>query len=96
VTLQLRYLQTLTEIATEKNSTILFPFPIDIVRPFLGMMGTSEELAQAAARSNDGHAKLESQGEPPQLPAGEPASLQPDIAAPATVARTYPTPSAPK
>jgi regulator of protease activity HflC (stomatin/prohibitin superfamily) len=44
VTLQLRYLQTLTEVATEKNSTILFPFPIDIVRPFLGMLGTSEEI----------------------------------------------------
>jgi regulator of protease activity HflC (stomatin/prohibitin superfamily) len=29
VTLQLRYLQTLTEIATEKNSTIIFPIPID-------------------------------------------------------------------
>lgn len=34
-TLQLRYLQTLTEIATEKNSTILFPLPIDIIKPFL-------------------------------------------------------------
>jgi len=44
VTLQLRYLQTLTEVATEKNSTILFPFPMDIVRPFLGMLGTSEEV----------------------------------------------------
>lgn len=44
VTLQLRYLQTLTEIAAEKSSTILFPFPIDIVRPFLGMLGTSEEV----------------------------------------------------
>ena len=29
-TLQLRYLQTLTEIATEKNSTIIFPMPIDV------------------------------------------------------------------
>jgi regulator of protease activity HflC (stomatin/prohibitin superfamily) len=29
-TLQLRYLQTLTEIATEKNSTILFPVPVDL------------------------------------------------------------------
>ncbi|HEY3174944.1 MAG TPA: slipin family protein [Candidatus Polarisedimenticolia bacterium] len=35
VTLQLRYLQTLTEIATEKNSTIIFPLPIDLMRPFL-------------------------------------------------------------
>jgi regulator of protease activity HflC (stomatin/prohibitin superfamily) len=33
--LQLRFLQTLTEIATEKNSTILFPVPIDLVKPFL-------------------------------------------------------------
>jgi len=34
VTLQLRYLQTLTEIASEKNSTILFPVPIDIMKAF--------------------------------------------------------------
>jgi len=33
--LQLRYLQTLTEIATEKNSTILFPLPIELVKPFI-------------------------------------------------------------
>ncbi|MGI9592032.1 MAG: slipin family protein [Myxococcota bacterium] len=32
--LQLRYLQTLSEIATENNSTTLFPVPIDILRPF--------------------------------------------------------------
>ena len=32
--LQLRYLQTLAEIATEHNSTIIFPVPIDIFRPF--------------------------------------------------------------
>lgn len=35
VALQLRYLQTLTEIAAEKNSTILFPLPLDLVKPFL-------------------------------------------------------------
>ena len=33
--LQLRFLQTMTEIATEKNSTILFPMPIDLLKPFL-------------------------------------------------------------
>jgi regulator of protease activity HflC (stomatin/prohibitin superfamily) len=32
--LQLRFLQTLSEIATENNSTIVFPLPIDILRPF--------------------------------------------------------------
>jgi regulator of protease activity HflC (stomatin/prohibitin superfamily) len=36
MTLQLRYLQTLTEIAAEKNSTILFPLPMEIVRAFIG------------------------------------------------------------
>ncbi len=33
--LQLRYLQTLTEIAVEKNSTIIFPLPLDIITPFV-------------------------------------------------------------
>lgn len=33
--LQLRYLQTLAEIATEKNSTTIFPIPIDLLKPFL-------------------------------------------------------------
>ena len=37
--LQLRYLQTLTEIATEKNSTIIFPLPLEIMKPLLEMMG---------------------------------------------------------
>jgi regulator of protease activity HflC (stomatin/prohibitin superfamily) len=36
VTLQLRYLQTLTEVAAEKNSTLVFPLPIELIRPFLG------------------------------------------------------------
>ncbi len=35
VTLQLRYLQTLTEIATERNSTLIFPLPIDLIRMFM-------------------------------------------------------------
>jgi hypothetical protein len=35
VTLQLRYLQTLTEIAAEKNSTIVFPLPIDLMKAFV-------------------------------------------------------------
>jgi len=36
VTLQLRYMQTLTEISAEKNSTIIFPLPIELMRAFLG------------------------------------------------------------
>ncbi len=34
-TLQLRFLQTLSDIATEQNSTIIFPLPIDLLRPFI-------------------------------------------------------------
>ncbi len=33
--LQLRFLQTLTEVSAEKNSTIIFPIPIDLIRPFI-------------------------------------------------------------
>jgi regulator of protease activity HflC (stomatin/prohibitin superfamily) len=35
-TLQLRYLQTLTEISTEKNSTLIFPIPIELFQAFMG------------------------------------------------------------
>src|SRR6266571_2482132 len=37
-TLQLRYLQTLTEIAVEKNSTIIFPLPIDLIAPMIQIL----------------------------------------------------------
>ena len=36
--LQLRYLQTLIEISTEKNSTIVFPLPIDLIKFFMDKM----------------------------------------------------------
>ncbi|MCS7311483.1 MAG: SPFH domain-containing protein [Acidobacteria bacterium] len=35
MTLQLRYLQTLTEIASERNSTVVFPIPLDLITPFI-------------------------------------------------------------
>ena len=37
IALQLRYLQTLTEIASENNSTTIFPLPIELLKPFLNM-----------------------------------------------------------
>src|SRR2546429_3247536 len=43
-TLQLRYLQTLTEIAVEKNSTIIFPLPLDLVEPLLQIMQRQASL----------------------------------------------------
>jgi regulator of protease activity HflC (stomatin/prohibitin superfamily) len=36
--MQLRYLQTLTEIGGEQNSTIVFPMPIDIIKPLLDLV----------------------------------------------------------
>ena len=39
ITLQLRYLQTLREVASENNSTTLFPIPIDLLKPFLSKLG---------------------------------------------------------
>jgi len=36
--MQLRYLQTLTEIGAEQNSTVVFPMPIDIMKPFLALL----------------------------------------------------------
>src|SRR5215831_8116993 len=42
VALQLRYLQTLAEVATEHNSTTVFPVPIDLLSPFLETTGIGE------------------------------------------------------
>jgi regulator of protease activity HflC (stomatin/prohibitin superfamily) len=43
IALQLRYLQTLREVASENNSTTLFPIPIDLFRPFLKLTEMLEE-----------------------------------------------------
>lgn len=49
VTLQLRYLQTLTDIASERNSTILFPIPIDMLRAFSSKLGAVDGTAPPSA-----------------------------------------------
>src|SRR6201982_787676 len=41
--IQLRYLQTLTEIGVEKNTTIVFPLPIDIINKWVQAMGGSQK-----------------------------------------------------
>ena len=45
--MQLRYLQLLTEIGAEQNSTIVFPMPIDIVKPFLDLFEKSGRVRLA-------------------------------------------------
>ena len=49
-TLQLRYLQTLTEIASEKNSTVVFPIPIDLITMFLQRQGGGNGQGSPAPR----------------------------------------------
>ncbi|MEA2108678.1 MAG: slipin family protein [Pseudomonadota bacterium] len=44
--LQLRYLQTLTEIAAEQNSTIIFPLPIDLLKPLMWQFKAGDEAAE--------------------------------------------------
>jgi len=41
--IQLRYLQTLTQISTERTNTIVFPLPIDLIGPLLGKLGQSKK-----------------------------------------------------
>jgi len=41
--LQLRYLQTVNEMATESNTTTIFPIPIDLFQPFLQLMGKTKD-----------------------------------------------------
>ena len=45
----LRFLQTVSEIASEKNSTTFFPLPIDLLKPFLGAYRESQPAAPPAA-----------------------------------------------
>jgi regulator of protease activity HflC (stomatin/prohibitin superfamily) len=66
----LRYLQTLTEIAAEKNSTVVFPLPIDLVEPLAellkrgaGMMNSAPSPAPATPPA------------PAMLPSGDPAPV---------------------
>ena len=62
--LQLRYLQTLTEIAVEKNSTIIFPLPIDLIEPL-------RELLTVASH------RIAPNGNPPATPTSAPTTGTP-------------------
>jgi regulator of protease activity HflC (stomatin/prohibitin superfamily) len=68
--LQLRYLQTLTEIAAERNSTIVFPVPIELLSLIPSYVG-------ATGARRDGH---DMRVEPPQQPPAEPLSEPSDVA----------------
>jgi regulator of protease activity HflC (stomatin/prohibitin superfamily) len=65
VTLQLRYLQALTEISTNPGSTIVFPLPLDVVRPLLEAGARNPRAEQAEERPAEPSALPES-GAPPE------------------------------
>ena len=48
--LQLRYLQTLTEVGVNQNSTIVFPLPLDVIQPFLEKASSAENPQEAQGR----------------------------------------------
>src|SRR5918997_1891496 len=51
--IQLRYLQTLSEIGAEQNSTIVFPLPIDLIEPLLSAAGAVAPQAEKADRNGE-------------------------------------------
>ncbi len=49
--LQLRYLQTMREMSAEQNSTVIFPFPMDLFRPLLKLMDSEKNRGQGSVVS---------------------------------------------
>jgi regulator of protease activity HflC (stomatin/prohibitin superfamily) len=76
VTIQLRYLQTLREIGATQNSTVVFPIPVDLIKPALSALTQSPHAASSEAPDA---------AEQPTLPATPATADQPTLpAAPAT------------
>ena len=76
ISLQLRFLQTVTEIAAENNSTTLFPLPLDLFRPFM------DTLAARGGGGAPAHTPALRSGEPlltaaPTAPAEKKPELEP-------------------
>jgi regulator of protease activity HflC (stomatin/prohibitin superfamily) len=77
--LQLRYLQTLTEIGASQNSTVVFPLPLDVIKPFLDASAALQPPEQGEQESGNGQRRSEQQE---ALPAGSPPN---PLRAPAAV-----------
>ena len=57
-TLQLRYLQTLSEIGVDQSSTIVFPLPLDLVKPLLGAVQAAPGAGRGELERGNGDAPL--------------------------------------
>ena len=64
VTLQLRYLQTLREIGATQNSTVVFPMPIDLIKPMMEVMNRSSGTSVDAPSEAPANGEVD----PEQLP----------------------------
>ena len=51
--LQLRYLQTMREMSAEKNTTTIFPFPIDLFKPFLRFLDAGKQTTDDSAQKTE-------------------------------------------
>ena len=67
VTLQLRYLQALTDVSSNQGSTIVFPLPMDLLKPLLDGGGNGEGTSEKPRRASDERA----------LPGEDPRALPP-------------------
>jgi regulator of protease activity HflC (stomatin/prohibitin superfamily) len=74
VTIQLRYLQALSEISSNQGSTIVFPLPLDMLRPLLGAGGAGGERGEPGALTGRDAAALSAE-EPAALTGQDPAAL---------------------
>ncbi|MFF5722083.1 slipin family protein [[Kitasatospora] papulosa] len=96
--LQLRLLQTIVAVAAEKNSTLVLPFPVELLR-FLerAQQGPQPSVAAGHPQDGSGQPSPERPAEPPEPV--EPASpMDPDVVDPAVTAQTFtdgPLPDAP-
>jgi len=75
--LQLRYLQTLTEIGSTQNSTVVFPLPMDMIKPFVEAL----QPPDGRTTSRSGEAETIATSSPPSLTAPDPETDQRAVAA---------------
>ncbi len=66
--LQLRYLHTLTEVGVNQNSTIVFPLPMDLIKPFLDQVGNGRQPGAEPVRNGHEPSAAEEPGELPEAP----------------------------
>lgn len=79
---QLRYLQTITEVSAEKNSTLVVPIPIELLKPFQAAFGDDASTFADAGPRGDSGAGSRASGEDPAVPSAGAAQPPPGAQAP--------------